>query len=566
MEKSRIEIAAILIASTILGIFYAYYMLLSGSKGVYGVYDVFGPLSRCPIASPLLISSEALLLIASMLSLKHGKSGKMGAFVIVYSIALISFLRYFWPDVSNSYYMTDFEDSFNHAMQATYITTKGHIEPHTFSSLQPGYWLTLATTILGVFGKTNSINSPPFYFIIKWWTPIFILMSLPVVFTMLRLLGLSKGEAGLVMISYLMLSPEFSCVVSNDYALIPFALSLAFYVKALKSNEKRDYIMLFIVFLFAIFNHQLIALWLEFGVLGTSITLLFFKKYRKRSFYLISTFLTAYLMRIIYTSRSLLQQNLLSVINNIFSGAKMMPHLYRETLRAFPAYSFAVGIKADDYILLLAIPFLILLLFSFAYKKIEHVVLLLFLLFSGLVAAFQVVGMGGIGWADRLPKDLLPLLSFGFSLPLLYKSNKGDERKARRRKTTKERLKNKGIKTAGFLLIALVSILSLYATWAGYSTVAFPYSEPFGEAGIGIGVTSRLSPNFDFKGQAAFIGQYLNVNSSPGYYEFAWSYFIYDVYSSHPNQTRILASISYVSNTSNIVLMTPTLYIMDKLR
>ncbi|MEB3798330.1 MAG: hypothetical protein G5Z42_05895, partial [Caldisphaeraceae archaeon] len=122
------------------------------------------------------------------------------------------------------------------------------------------------------------------------------------------------------------------------------------------------------------------------------------------------------------------------------------------------------------------------------------------------------------------------------------------------------------IKTAGFLLIALVSILSLYATWAGYSTVAFPYSEPFGEAGIGIGVTSRLSPNFDFKGQAAFIGQYLNVNSSPGYYEFAWSYFIYDVYSSHPNQTRILASISYVSNTSNIVLMTPTLYIMDKLR
>ncbi|AFZ70657.1 hypothetical protein Calag_0926 [Caldisphaera lagunensis DSM 15908] len=563
MNRDKIVLISFLISSTVIGIVYAYYMFLSGNEGVYGIYDIFGPLSRFPIISILFILMESLLLIASLISTK--KEGKISTLIIIYSIAIIIILRYLWPDISNYYYMTDFEDSFNHNLQATYITTNGHIQQNTFSSLQPGYWLTLAFFILEIFGKTSSITSPPFYFIIKWWTSIFVLLSLPFVFIMFRFFGLNRKETGVAIITYLILSPSFSYVVSNDYALIPFALSVAFFVRSLKTGEKNDYIMFFISFLFAIFNHQLIALWLEFGVLGVSIILLMFKRYRIKSFYLLSSFLVAYLMRIIYASGNLLQQNFIPVTNEISSGVKTLPHLYSEAIRALPAYTYAVSIKADDYISLLSISFIILLLFSLIYKKIEILIPFMFMLFSGLIAAFQVLGMGGVGWADRLPKDLLPLISFGFSLLLFYKIKDKNENNKKDKKNKSNNI-NYGVKILGVSLIIFVSIFSLYATWAGYSTVAFPYSEPFGEAGIGIGITSYLSPNFDFHYYIDFGPPFLNVNSSTGYYEFSWSYFIYGVYAFYPNATYDINSINYVANESNIILMTPSVYIIGKFR
>ncbi|MGC8573825.1 MAG: hypothetical protein ACP5L0_07535 [Caldisphaera sp.] len=554
----------LVILATLFGLFYAYFMFISGEKGVYGIYDIYGPLSREPLTALFLILTESLLLIASLLSIKESK--KEFIFLTIYSIILITFLRYFWPDFSNYYYMTDFEDSFNHNLQATYITTYGHVWPNTFSSLQPGFWLTLAEIILTIFGKTSSITSPPFYYLIKWYTSIFMIISLPVVYITMRLYGLNERQSVIALIVYLIISSQFPYVVSNDYALIPYALSSGFFIKAIKSNEKKDYLAFFITFLFAIFNHQLISLWLSFGILGVSIILILIPQKaisKINVFYIFSSFIIAYLLRIIYASGNLLQQNFNGVLSSISSGSNAVVKLatnakqsilITESIRALPAYTQAVRIKEIDYIFLLAIPFFTLLFLSITNKKIEYKILFLLMVFSGLIAALQVVGMGGVGWADRLPKDLLPMISFAFSLFLFYNS-----------KSNLNKKKIKGIiKSLGVSFIIIASALSLFATFAGYATVAFPDSQPFGEAGVGIGITNHTSPNFNFYYYVDFSPPFLTYNSSPDYYEFAWSYFIYGVYAYYPNATYLLNNIYNVTSRSNIILMTPTDFIFQK--
>lgn len=563
LNKKGFLLYLFIILGTLFGILYAYYMFESGLKGVYGVYDIYGPLSREPMSGIFLILSESTLFIASLLALNENKKYY---YIIIYSISLIIFLRYFWPDFSNYYYMTDFEDSFNHNFQSTYITTYGHIEPNTYSSLQPGFWLTLAEIILLIFGKTNSITSQPFYFILKWYTTIFIILSIPIVYITMKLYGFDDRKSSLALIVYLIISSEYSYVVSNDYALLPYALASGFFIKAIKSQEKKDYLTFFILSLFAMFNHQLISLWLSFGVLGVSLILLIFPQKivtKSNVFYLLSTFIIAYLLRIIYASGNLLQSNITYVLSSISSGINSLFALLRkpsssslitESIRALPSYALAVRIKEIDYIYLLTVPFFTLFILSFNSKKIEYKIIFLLLIFSGAIAAFQVIGMGGVGWADRLPKDLLPLLAFSFSSIIFYDKEN----------LNKKKIKNI-IKGFGIIFIIVGSVLSLFATFAGYSTVAFPDSEPFGEAGIGIGITNYTAPNFNFYYYVDY-GSILTENSSPSYYEYALSYFIYGVYSINPNVTYLLNNLNMVTSQSNVILMTPTDYIFDKFK
>ncbi|MGC9079661.1 MAG: hypothetical protein ACP5G1_02905 [Nanopusillaceae archaeon] len=564
MKLHKIILTVLLVLGTLFGLIYAYLMMKAGAMGIYGINDIYGPLSRSPLLSVFLILSMSFLLIASTISLNKDK--KVFIFITIYSIITIAFLRYFWPDFANYYYMTDFEDSFGHNLQATYITTNGHIWYGTFSSLQPGFWLTLAEIVLMIFGKTNSLTSPPFYFFIKWYTTIFILISIPVIYITFKLYGLNDRQTMIALIVYLIISPQFAYVISNDYAIIPFALSSGFFIKALKSNKIRDYIIFMITFFFSALNHLLILLWLSFGILGASMLMIILPKInipKRNAFYIFLSIISLYLLRLSLLPRSFVTSNVNGVLYSINTGLKSLIDLFvkprssafiTESVRALPSYTFAVRIKELDYMYLLAIPFFVLLSFSIINKKIEYKVLLLFIIFSGLIAGLQVIGMGGVGWADRLPKDLLPILAFSFSSILFL----GENRKNKQLKIKKI------IKVVGVSLIIIASTLSLFATYAGYSTVAFPYSEPFGEAGIGIGITNHTSPNFDFYYYVDFGLPLLSYSSPPMYYEFAWTYFIYGVYSIYPNATYLLNTINNISSKSNIVLMTPTDFIFQK--
>ncbi len=536
---------------------------------VFQVPYVYGPLSY---SEPLGILGSIVATISLILAgLENDR--RLAVPAVILSIAMVVTIKFLVPDLADRYYITDFEDSFNHMYRAMYIAEFGHLTPYfDFMWLNRSLWLTLAEAILMLWGHPTWFKDPPFYFAIKWTPELFSVMMAPPVYLLARSAGLGRRASGLAVALSLALWPDIPAMASNDYGTITFTVAAAFFVMAVRERDRRLLAPLLLSTLAAVYTHELVAALMTVALLGgVAVYMLFPDKggwpARRAALAALATSLSAYLVMAMYNSYTFVQQGISYYWHVTLSTLKQLlyhaPSLVSQaTYRATPAYHAAVEVKAAAYILELVIPFGASI--ALAIRRPENRLLFGALGLSGLVGAALTLGLGAVGWADRVPIMMLGVLSVILA------------------SLVEARIYRRAAMGALIASVVVMSTLAFYASFAGYPAVAFPDvgwdmgtwwvvtrsqyiavgssypSAVVGELAQDSSVPSWFPPTpvGRWCNETATVGWF--QAGSMGYYE---PYFIYSAYASCPDYQHLYYNVIVVEYNSSVVVDTPVGYL-----
>lgn len=546
-----------------------YYVVIFEEVGneVFGVSDVYGPFSRAPVLGVIGTLIMLLsLMMAFYVALSESFSSRWAALIIVMSALTVVSVRFLVPDLADRYYITDFEDSFNHMFRAMYIAEYGHLTPWSdFMWLNRSLWFTLAEAILVLWGHPTWFKDPPFYFMIKWVPELMSLLMAPATYLLARSLGLSKRAAAVAMPLSIVLWSDIPESVSDHYGTVTFTIAVATFVLALRERDRRSLAMLLVATLAAVYTHELIAALAGVAFFGGGLLYLMFPGMSNSRTFTAKALLTitaAYLIMGVYDSYGFVQQGIhyywsltISTLRRLASRAPQL--IYQATVRVMPSYHVAVEVKAAAYIAELLIPFAVAVALSL--RRPEHRALVGALGLSGLVGATLTLGLGAVGWADRVPLMFIGVLAVILASLVEVKSHR---------------------RAAVAVTLASVIILTplcLYASFAGYPAVAFP--EVGWDLGVWWVVTESDSPALYANGSASVPGEVApgaemaywlpgspawcneTVSESwftPGYMGYYYEpYFIYYVYSSCSNYHLVYSNVLSVEQNNSVVINSP---------
>ena len=545
----------------------AVFSLLFARAGnrVFWVPYVYGPLSYDPLLGPLGSAILALsLALAALAAYRRDVPGGAAAALILLSASVVVAVKFLVPDLADRYYITDFEDSFSHMYRAMYVAEFGHLTPYfDFMWLNRSFWLTLAEAILVLWGHPTWFKDPPFYFTIKWWPELSSIMMAPPAYLLARSAGLGRRASGLAVALSLAMWSDIPVLASDHYGTVTFTVALAFFVLALRERDRRLLAPLLLATLAAAYTHELVAALMAVALLGGAAMYVMLPEgagTRRATLAALATSLSAYVIMALYNSYSFVQQGIsyywhvtLSTLHSLLYHAPSL--ISQATYRTMPAYHAAVEVKAAAYILELVLPLAVSL--ALALRRPSYRVLFGALGLSGLVGAALTLGLGAVGWADRVPIMMLG----DISAILAGLAEVGRYRRA-----------------AAAALVASMAVLAplaLYASFAGYPAVAFP------EVGWDIGtwwVVTESSYIAVGSGQAGVpgelasgstiaywlpplpAGQWCNATASNRWFETGYMgfyylpYFTYSAYSSCPDYQHLYSNVIVVEYNNSVVV------------
>ena len=552
----------------------AVYSLLFARAGdrVFWVPYIYGPLSYDSLlgvlGSAILVLSLAL---AALAAYRRDVTDIAAAALMLFSASVVVAVKFLVPDLAERYYITDFEDSFNHMYRGMYIAEFGHLTPYPdYMWLNRSFWLTLAETILVLWGHPTWFKDPPFYFTIKWWPELLSLVMAPPAYLLARSAGLGRRASGLAVVLSLVLWSDIPVVASDDYGTVTFTIAMAFFVLTVRERDRRLLTPLLLVVLAAAYTHELVAALMAVALLGGAAMYVLFPEgvsARRATLSALAASLSAYLIMALYDSYGFVQQGInyywhltLSTLRRLLYHAPSL--ISQATYRAMPAYHSAVEIKAAAYILELALPFAISLVL--AVRRPSYRVLFGALGLSGLVGASLTLGLGAVGWADRVPIMMLGVIG-------VILAGLAEVRKYRR-------------SAVAVLLASAAALapLALYASFAGYPAVAFPevgwdlgtwwvvtgssyiamgggQAEVPGELALGSTVAYWLPP--------LPAGQWCNSTISSSWFEAGYMgyyylpYFTYSAYASCPYYKHLYFNVLITEYNDSIVVDAPVGYL-----
>ncbi|MGC9113358.1 hypothetical protein [Acidilobus sp.] len=86
-------------------------------------------------------------------ALNERTSTKLTALTLITPTLIVIGIRFLVTDLADRYYITDFEDSFNHMYRSMYIAEYGYLTPYPdFMWLNRSFWFILAEAILVLWG------------------------------------------------------------------------------------------------------------------------------------------------------------------------------------------------------------------------------------------------------------------------------------------------------------------------------------------------------------------------------------------------------------------------------
>ncbi|MGC9072513.1 MAG: hypothetical protein ACP5HK_07500, partial [Acidilobus sp.] len=477
---TRLRVASLLLAVSAVALAIYFILIIRAGGQVYGVSEVYGPLSSVPALGYLGSLALVTALIAAY-SYSRDSRREIAAAGLIASVIAVTLVRFLLPDLAERYYITDFEDSFNHMYRAMYIAEFGHLTPYSdFMWLNRSFWLTLAESILVLWGHPGWFKDPPFYFVIKWYPELTALLMAPPTYLLARAAGLGRRASGLAVALSVALWPEFPVTASDHYGTVTFTAALALFLLAVRENDRRLLVPLLLSTLAAVYTHELVAALAGVALFGGSAALLLFPGdhfARKGVATALGVAVAAYLIMAVYDSYGFVQSGINYYWNTAISTMRRLATqapsvIGQATVRALPAYHIAVEVKAATYIAELVTPFALSL--ALAVSRPSHRLLFGAVGLSGLLGAALTLGLGAVGWADRVPVMFVGVAAV---IVASLAEVRGHRRAA----------------AAAFVATVIaLSPLTLYASFAGYPAVAFP--EVGWDLGVWWVVTESGSP------------------------------------------------------------------------
>jgi hypothetical protein len=524
---------------------------------LYTYSQIYGPLSLSPLIGPLTAFVSASLAVTTLVASHDGRlSGRAYAALFAYSTALIVAVQVLVPDVASRYYLSNWvSDSYAHLWgEGMYLAMYGHLTVYpTFMWFNRAFWFTFAESVLALWGRPGYFMAPPATFTPKWFPAIMGLAIAPPTYLLSRLLGLDIRKAAATVTVAEALWPILPYAASESWATVTFTVTLALFVKASLGRDRRDLALLFLAALAFVYTHEYPAAVGTVALIGAALMVMLRPDTsRSSAAAALGVAFAAWLVMGVYDSYGFVQESIhyywnvvITTLHRILVKAPQV--IAESTAKAYLPYERAVRVDAYTFILDLLVPFAL----SLAMIKDRRGRLL----FGGVGGA-GLIGAGlsipvtfGLGWSYRVPLMLVGVLAVTISLlPVLTKYRRA-------------------ALVAGVAVIVIMSSLSVYTEYTGYSQLAVPYQLAESSflnpvtysGGYEPGLIGELSPGIGIQG-IPWYGDWCS-NSPPSmppglYVQYDYTGTIYYTYIVCPKFQLFMSHINDFANNSTVILDT----------
>jgi len=394
--------------------------LFSCCKDYYTYQDMFGPLSKdytfmISLLLFLLVSYSLMYYLVTNLDVK--KWLPFGVVLLALTISSIRLL----PDIADMYYTQNFYDAGGHMARGAFVTLTGHSDPSVdgYFDLQPGFFWFTAILIHIVYGNPVAYTDPVFGFFVKWFHVVAIMIYIPILFALNKNFIQDSREIFVTLFLFFLFNPSRAHYAAQTYAdaLFWFAMMLLFVT--ITGEDKKRLIMLFVVLAAIVFVHQGVTMFTLVTLLSAIFVTSFLVRAQQVSrvlallvLYLISIWLVYLLyisnftlMNFLHTLISVVKKYLFEGVIEVTSSAMR---------RAWEPWENVVVFKAL-YMAILIFGGLILTALQYKLTKNQVYLLRAIIIFTISAAMGSIaVALGGVGYIERIPEVLLPLLLLPF--------------------------------------------------------------------------------------------------------------------------------------------------------
>lgn len=427
----------------------------------YTVDDMFGPLS---IDSLLVIF--ACIMVLSIIVL----SSRNNSFALSLIIALLPiFFKFLFPNILDTYYVTNYYDAVGHSARGAYVSITGHSDPNVdkYFDVQPGFFWWTSVFVNVIWGPQSSFHSFAFSTLVKHFNLIFLLLSIPILLSLFRMLKLSLSESFIAFCLFTLLSYSRFHYSAQAYTYLLYWIFLLLLFKGLSDRKLRSPLLI-TIFASLVFLHQGTTLYTLVAVF-TLVLLSLYLKIRNRGSYmrsLISIFLTLLMMWLSY----LIYMTIFTFNDFTIALKKVYESIIERGIeivaisveRVYPLWQKVVMVKAIFFIAINLLSLAIILAFVIRKGKSNIYTPLLTLFSSTLLALSPIaLSLGGAGYIERIYEILTPIISFSLTSLLRDHKLKG----------------NIKLRTPLITSLIIFSILGYCIYFSGWNFQSVTYSE-----------------------------------------------------------------------------------------
>lgn len=392
--------------------------------GYYTETDLFGIYTNNALFFGAVAFLISLLMIVVFTRLKIKTDSKYMTLIALIPTIILIVLKYILPIIMETHYVTDFYDATSHTIRGLFVANTGHSDPtvDSYFDIQPGFfWVT--GMVLRVIGTNNFLLiSSSSVFLQKWFTPILLFASLPILFFLYKKLLGNISLASLALFLQFAFAFSHYHFAAQSFGDLLYWLSLILVLVYLDTNY-RNILLLYLVGLSLVFVHQgltifalvelvaMVAFPYAFYIISKGHQFQAIKFSRRFVFPLL-TILLSWLCCLMYLS--LYQfDGLVNTFNQVISSLLFdLTTLFSSgATRANPIWSQIVMWKAIWMALLLLIGLILSLINAILNKSNINKAVFSIQLFTDIVIGGIALALGGAGYIERL-FILLPLIVY----------------------------------------------------------------------------------------------------------------------------------------------------------
>ncbi|MEM0050732.1 MAG: hypothetical protein QXW39_09410 [Candidatus Bathyarchaeia archaeon] len=348
-------------------------------------------------------------------------------------VAVLSILfKYLLPNALDTYYVTNFYDAVGHMTRGAYVSITGHSNPSvdTYFDLQPGFfwWTSIFVNVL--WGFPSSLYAPVFEVLVKYFNVLILLLSIPIIISFFKTLGLTFSESFIAYSIFILISYDRFHYSAQAYTYLLYWVLLVLLLKSMKGNILKSSSFVSIILASSlVFLHQGSTLYSLISISSLFLASLISRSFISRSgnykgslkflaytFLIFSAVWLSYLAYMtIFTFKNFIN-TLMSVYARIIEGGGEIVTTSVE--RPYTLWQNVVVLKAAYFVSMTV--FSLAVLIVYAMKKRSGMSLFLLAVPLGIVLALSPIALslGGAGYAERIYTILSPFISFSLLLLL----------------------------------------------------------------------------------------------------------------------------------------------------
>lgn len=447
-------------------------MLLSASFmqiRYYSEFNMFGPISKYAIYFFMMAFLPALTMIFVL------RNRKVSPAIILIPFLLLVLLKYVIPDLSETFYATNFSDVQAHLRRGLFVTKTGYsdIGVDLYFDMQPGFFWATSVILNLVYGVPSSVLSPISLFLAKWFHLLAFAAYLPLLYLFYKkLLGNISLVGGALLLQFALDTGHYH-YAAQPYGNLLYWLALSLVLLYSNRRDLRFTVLLLVSGFSLIFLHQGLVIFLLVLIAAMIFYPSIFRIIGKKSlgktiihskslwipFAILFTCWLSYLMFLtvytfedfVTTLRAVVQDLVAENIGLISTGIQRPNPIWMEIVTCKAAYIGALVLIG------------IILSFKNARRTNDDVDKAVFTiqLFTAIIMGTLSVSMGGAGYIERLLL-VLPLVTYSIIKYIL---------------SIKWRIRKISTSAATTIVLALVIFLGMSFFFSGRNFQSMTYTE-----------------------------------------------------------------------------------------